>query len=115
MACRGSAVRIRLAPLKTKTTFPLRQVVFLLDTLARNRRRSGRIEAVGADAHPTHLQDQEALWKDAANQWHASRHAGSVMGHERFTELIGDSGFDCAIAKWLGETKNRIASLVNVD
>jgi hypothetical protein len=39
-----------------------------------------------------------ALWKDAANQWHVSRHAGSVMRHERFTELIGDIGFDCAIA-----------------
>jgi hypothetical protein len=47
---------------------------------------------------PTRLQDQEALWKDAANQWHVSRHAGSVMRHERFTELIGDIGFDCAIA-----------------
>jgi hypothetical protein len=26
------------------------------------------------------------------------KHAGSVMGQERFTELIGDIGFDCAIA-----------------
>jgi len=42
------------------------------------------------------------------------RHAGSVMGHERFTELIGDIGFDCAIAKWLGKTKNRIASLDSI-
>jgi hypothetical protein len=36
------------------------------------------------------------------------------MGHERFTELIGDIGFDCAIASWLGNTKNRIASLDSI-
>jgi hypothetical protein len=45
-----------------------------------------------------------------ANQ-RGSRDGTSVMGHKRFTEIVGHVGFNRAVAGWPGEAENCIAGI----